>query len=128
MSGLTENFELGCEIYKKQRGKDFALKRFPTDPASIDDIAKLSISRCYGDVWARSGLDMRSRAFITISILATIGALDQLRNHIEGAHALGITKDEIVEWLIQLNSYIGTPKAAIALGTAREAWKDMGQK
>ena len=128
MSDLTASYELGCAVYKKQRGKDYVLKSFPSDPPSVDEIAKLAISRCYGDVWSRPGLDMRTRAFITITVLATIGALDQLKNHILGAHDLGITKDEIVEWLVHLNSYIGTPKATIALSTARAAWKDMAEK
>lgn len=125
MSKLNESYEEGLRVYHAQRGVDFELKRTPFDPDSIDDIAKLSISRCYGDVWSRPGLDMRTRAFITISLLAALGADDQLRNHIVGAHKVGITKDEIVEWLLHINSYLGTPKGAQSLAISRQAWKQL---
>lgn len=128
MANLNESYEEGLRTYRAQRGVDFELKRTPYDPASIDDIAKLSISRCYGDVWSRPGLDMRTRAFITISLLAALGADDQLRNHVVGAHKVGITKDEIVEWLLHINSYLGTPKGATSLAIARQAWKQLADE
>jgi len=125
MPNLNASYELGLQTYKAQRGKDYVLKRLPYDPASIDDIAKLSISRCYGDVWSRPGLDMRTRALITMSFLIAIGADEQLKNHIQGAHQAGVTKDEIVEWLLHVSSYLGTPKSVMALKIAREVWKEM---
>lgn len=128
MANLNESYEKGLRTYRAQRGTDFELKKSPHDPASIDDIAKLSISRCYGDVWSRPGLDMRTRAFITISLLAALGADDQLRNHIVGAHKAGITKDEIVEWLLHVNSYLGTPKGVMSLAIARQAWKQLAEE
>ena len=127
MSDLNHNYEEGLKAYRKQRGTDYVLKRFPYDPSSVEDIAKLSITRCYGDVWSRPGLDLRTRALITISFLICLGADEQLKNHLHGAHKAGVTKDEIVEWLLHVNSYIGTPKGVMALKIAREVWKEMAE-
>ena len=40
----------------------------------------------------------------------------------------GVTKDQMVDWLIHVNSYIGTPRAVAALRVAREVWTEMGEE
>src|SRR6188768_2397541 len=50
---------------------------------------------CFGDVWSRPGLDRKTRSMLTIAILVGQSRPDQLRNHINGALANGVTKDEI---------------------------------
>ena len=116
------------KAYKQYGGKEYVLKTSPHDPPSIRDISLLGVDRCYGESWNRKGLDMKTKALITISMLATLGIEPELKTHIRHAHHQGVTKDQMVDWLIHVNSYIGTPRAVAALRVAREVWTEMGQE
>ena len=116
------------KAYKQYGGKDYVLKSTPDDPGSINDIALLGVDRCYGESWNRKGLDMKTKALITISMLATLGIEPELKTHIRHAHQQGVTKDQMVDWLIHVNSYIGTPRAVAALRIAREVWAEMAKE
>ena len=80
---------------------------------------------CFGDVWSRPGLDRKTRSMLTIAILAGQSRPDQLRNHINGALANGVTKDEIREILRHAMIYVGIPAAADAWGHAAAALKEI---
>ncbi len=81
---------------------------------------------CFGDVWTRPGLDHKTRSMLTIAILAVISRPTQLRHHVRGAIANGVTPDEIREVLLQVMVYGGVPAAADSFGHAREVLKEMG--
>ncbi|WP_454017110.1 carboxymuconolactone decarboxylase family protein [Azospirillum sp. Marseille-Q6669] len=84
----------------------------------------------FGDIYSRPGLDLRSREIATIAALAAMGnAAPQLKVHIEAGLNVGLTRDEIVEVLIQMAVYAGFPAALNGLFAAKEvfAMKD-GQR
>ena len=64
----------------------------------------------YGDVFSRPALSLCTRELATISALTALGnAQPQLKVHIEGALNVGCTPEEIVEVIIQLAVYAGSP-------------------
>jgi len=81
---------------------------------------------CFGDVWTRPGLDHKTRSMLTIAILAVISRPTQLRYHVRGAIANGVTPEEIREVLLHVMVYGGVPAAADSFGHAREVLKEMG--
>jgi 4-carboxymuconolactone decarboxylase len=120
--------EAALKAYKQHTGRDYVYKSGPHDPPSIKDLAGLGLDRTYGDSWGRPGLDMRTKSFICMTLTAALGCDDQLKSHVAAAHNTGITKDEVVEWLIHLNGYLGTPRTNVALKAVREVWKTMADK
>ncbi|MBS4102596.1 carboxymuconolactone decarboxylase family protein, partial [Tsukamurella paurometabola] len=55
----------------------------------------------FGDIYARPGLDPRSRQLVTLGALTALGGTEpQLRVHINAALNVGITRDEVVEALL----------------------------
>ena len=113
------------ESFKEHTGKDYEFRLSPSDPPSITDIASLGLDRTYGESWCRPGLDLKTKSLITMTVVATLGCDDYLHNHIVAAHNVGVTKDEVVDWLIHLNGYLGTPRTNVALRVAREVWTKM---
>jgi 3-oxoadipate enol-lactonase/4-carboxymuconolactone decarboxylase len=79
----------------------------------------------WGEVWARPGLDRRTRSAITLTALVALGREDELAMHVRAALRNGLTRDEIGEILIQCAVYCGVPAAngafAIAQGVLDEA-------
>lgn len=63
----------------------------------------------YGEIWARPGLDHRTRSFITVAVLAALGHEDQLYRHVNCALNIGITPEEIHEALLHTGCYSGLP-------------------
>lgn len=78
---------------------------------------------CFGDVWSRPELDRKTRSMLTIALLIGQSRPDQLKNHITGALANGVTKEEIREILLHATIYVGLPAGSDSWRHAREALK-----
>jgi 4-carboxymuconolactone decarboxylase len=77
----------------------------------------------FGDIYSRPGLDLRSREIATIASLAAMGnATPQLKVHIEAGLNVGLTREEIVEVLMQMAVYAGFPAALNGLFAAKEVF------
>ena len=120
--------DIALKAYTQHTGKQYAAKSSAHDPANMKDLAALGLDRTYGDSWSRPGLDMRTKSFVCMTLTAALGCDDQLKSHIIAAHSTGITKEEVVEWLIHLNGYLGTPRTNVALKLVREVWAGMAVK
>lgn len=74
----------------------------------------------FGMFWSRPGLDVRSRSLCTVAQLAALGRTDELKAHLYGALNLGISRDELIEVLMQTACYAGVPAAVQALNAAAD--------
>jgi 4-carboxymuconolactone decarboxylase len=77
----------------------------------------------WGEVWARPGLDRRSRSMITMAVLIALGQEEELARHIDAARRNGVTEIELQEVLLHTAIYAGVPAANRALSIARETLK-----
>ena len=98
------------------------MKSAPTLPAHAlaPDFFSLVTQFVFGMFWSRPNLDLRSRSLCTVAQLAALGKTDELKGHLVGALNLGITRDELVEVLMQTACYAGVPTAVSALNAAAE--------
>lgn len=80
------------------------------------DFARIAIAFPYGEIFARAGLDLKTRALLAVAVTAAAGnALPQLRDHVAAALRLGWTRTEVIEALIQTAVFAGFPAASNAL-------------
>lgn len=75
----------------------------------------------WGDVWARDGLDRRTRSCITLAVLTAMRAHDELPMHVRAARRNGLTPGEIGEVLLHTAVYAGLPAANSAFKIAQQA-------
>jgi 4-carboxymuconolactone decarboxylase len=80
----------------------------------------------WGDVWARDGLDRRTRSCITLALLAALGHHDELALHVRAALRNGLTPDEIGEVLLHTAVYAGVPAANSAFARAQAVLREEG--
>lgn len=73
---------------------------------------------CFGMFWDRPNLAVRDRSLITVAMLAALGRQEELAGHLRGARNVGISRDELVEVLMQVGVYAGVPMGVAALNTA----------
>ena len=87
------------------------------------DFAQYLIEFPFGDIYSRTGLDLRTRELTTVAALAALGnAAPQLKVHIHAALNVGCTRQEIVEVIMQMAVYAGFPAALNGLFAAKEVF------
>jgi 4-carboxymuconolactone decarboxylase len=82
------------------------------------DFQDLITRYAWGEIWARPGLDRRTRSAITLTALIAIGRMDELPMHVRAALRNGLSEDEIKEVLLQTAVYCGVPAANTAFAVA----------
>jgi 4-carboxymuconolactone decarboxylase len=87
------------------------------------DFARYLIEFPFGDIYSRPGLDLRSREIAVVASLTALGnAAPQLKVHIQAALNVGVSKNEIVEVIMQMAVYAGFPAALNGLSVAKEVF------
>jgi 4-carboxymuconolactone decarboxylase len=87
------------------------------------DFARYVIEFPFGDIYSRPGLDLRSREIATIAALTAMGtATPQLKVHIEAGLNVGLSREEVIEVIIQMAVYAGFPAALNGLFAAKEVF------
>lgn len=96
--------------------------------ASLDEFHNEAIEILLGfsfvDVVAREGLSLQTREMLTVAMLAAMGtAPGQLEFHMRAALNTGVTREEIVEIVLQVAVYAGIPASMNAITAAKSAFK-----
>jgi len=82
----------------------------------------------WGEIWARPGLDRRTRSCITLTALVALGHLEELELHVRAAIRNGLTEQEIGEVFLQSAVYCGVPAANSAFAVARRVLSERGEE
>ena len=118
----SERYIIGQEMLQRVDGKGGeAVVDSLRDIAP--DFARYLIEFPFGDIYARPGLDLRSREIATIAALTALGnAEPQLKVHIAAGLNVGLTQEEITEAIMQMAVYAGFPAALNGLFAAKEVF------
>ncbi len=91
------------------------------------DFARYLIEFPFGDIYSRPGLELRSREIAVVAALTALGnAAPQLKVHIQGALNVGVSRQEVVETIMQMAVYAGFPAALNGLFAAQEVFAEAG--
>ncbi len=84
------------------------------------DLGRYIVEFAFGDLYCRSGLDLRAREIATVAALTAMGtARPQLEVHLGAALNVGCTRDELVEVILQMAAYAGFPAALNGIAALR---------
>ena len=111
----SNRYEKGLKIQQPLYGDEIkkSLEGLPDNFG--DKIARLLSEVCFGDFYARKGLDLKTRELLVLAILVTDGNEDTLKSHIKGNLKAGNTKEDVAAAIIQCMPYIGFSKTFKAL-------------
>ena len=79
----------------------------------------------WGDVWAREGLDRRTRSIVTLTALTALRAENEIAMHVRAAITNGLTPAEIAEVILHTAVYAGVPAANAAFAIAQRTLAEM---
>jgi 3-oxoadipate enol-lactonase/4-carboxymuconolactone decarboxylase len=111
-----EGMRIRREILGDEHVDEAVAKTTPDTEAFQDLITRYA----WGEIWARPGLDRRTRSAITLMALVALGREHELAMHIRAALRNGLTREEIGEVLLQSAIYCGVPAANGAFAIFRD--------
>ena len=119
-----EKYENGMRIRRSVLGNDH-VERAEAGKSDFDaDFQRLITETAWGSVWARSGLDKKTRHLLTIAMLATLGHHEELAMHIRATRNTGVTREDVKEVLLQVAVYAGIPAANAAFAVAKRVYRE----
>ena len=126
MATDQEHFTAGINLRHEMFGEAGAEKQIEDATAFNGPFQDLITRYCFGEVWNRPPLDRKTRSMLCLAIVACLSRPNQLRVHVRGAIANGVSVDEIREVLIHVMIYGGVPAAADSFQHAQDVLKEMG--
>ncbi len=107
----TSRFNKGLELLTKIDG-EAGQNVIESLQDICPDLAKYTIEYPFGDIYAREGLDLKSREIATVAALTALGnCAPQLKVHLNAALNVGCSEEEIKEVILQMSVYAGFPAA-----------------
>jgi 4-carboxymuconolactone decarboxylase len=122
----SEHFAVGLEVRRAVLGAEYVDRSI----ASADDFMmafqEITTEWCWGYAWSREGLDRKTRSMLNLAMLTALSKPAELKLHVRGALANGVTVDEIKEILVHSTVYCGIPAGLEAFKAAHEVLKAEG--
>ncbi len=121
MTDHDASYQAGMQIRREMFGRAGAEDRIEAATDFNRPFEDVVTRYCFGETWARPGLDRRTRSMITLAALTALVRPNQLKVHVRGALANGVTPDEIREILLHTAVYAGIPAGVEAFTAAADA-------
>lgn len=112
-------YDDGMKVRKEVLGDEYVERALARTTEFDADFQRFITEMAWGSVWARPGLDRRTRSLVTIAILAALGR-EELAVHLHGSHNIGVDPHEIAEVLMHVAVYAGVPAANAAFAKAKQ--------
>jgi 4-carboxymuconolactone decarboxylase len=113
-------FDEGLKVQKSIFGEviDHMHKNAPDNQKHIQNYLS---AFCFGDIYTRNGLDLKTRELLTLCILTALGGCEsQVRSHVVGNLNVGNDKDTMLAAITQSLPYIGFPRTLNAIACINE--------
>jgi 4-carboxymuconolactone decarboxylase len=126
----SETYRRGKEIRRRLLGDayvdqaDRTTYRTPAMRAFIDHATET----VFGALWARPGLDLKTRTLVCVVSDAATGRHAELAIHLRMALRQGWTEQELTEALLHLSGYVGVPLVREALLTATDVFAEAARE
>jgi 4-carboxymuconolactone decarboxylase len=116
----------GVAIRREMFGEEFTDRQIEQANRFVEPMQNVVSKYCFGETWSREGLARRERSMITLGVLCAMGRSKELRVHVKGALANGVTPLEIREILLHTMVYAGVPLGVDAFHNATESLAEEG--
>ena len=117
-------YDRGMEVRREVLGDEHVDEAIRATTDLTADFQSFITRYAWGEIWARPGLDRKTRSCITLTALVALNKPEEPEMHVRAALRNGLTPEEIGEVLLQCAVYCGVPAANAAFGIARRVLED----
>lgn len=86
----------------------------------------ITTEMCWGYAWTRDGLSRKTRSMLNLAMLTALNRPAEIKLHVKGALANGVTVEEIKEVLLHATVYCGIPAGLDAFKVANVVLEEEG--
>lgn len=116
----SEQFNKGLEVRRAVLGKEYVDGSLAKADDFMMAFQRITTEWCWGYAWTRPGLDRKSRSMLNLAMLTALNRPAEIKLHVKGALANGVTVEEIKEILLHATVYCGIPAGLDAFKAAHE--------
>lgn len=124
MENMMDMKEIGRKIIGELQGEAALVAKDKTRNEFNSVFQDYADGVCFGQIWARPGIERKLRSILNIAMLTALNRPNQLRSHLNGALNNGCTVDELREILLQSVVYCGLPAALDAVRVAEDVLRE----
>lgn len=125
----TQRYERGLALLQQLHGGEAGQNIMDALGEICPEIVDMTIEWGFGTVVARNGIDLATRELVTIAACTALGHTTlQLEAHIAAALKIGVSKDAIIDTLLQMIFYAGMASVVNAMMIAKKVFKDFDNK
>ena len=121
-----DSYELGMRRRRDVLGNEYV----DANLAGADELTRtfqdLVTVQVWGRAWAGEALDDRTRALVTLGILAALGKVDELEIYAKAALRTGASVEDIRDVLVHVMAYCGAPAGRQAFLAASRGLRSVG--
>jgi 4-carboxymuconolactone decarboxylase len=116
----SEMFKQGLEVRRAVLGTEYVDGSLAKADDFMMAFQRITTEWCWGYAWTRAGLDRKSRSMLNLAMLTALNRPAEIKLHVKGALANGVSVDEIKEILLHATVYCGIPAGLDAFKAAHE--------
>jgi 3-hydroxyisobutyrate dehydrogenase len=117
---MSEMYEKGIQVRREVLGAEAVERAMAKADEFTLPYQQLTNEYCWGAIWARDGMDRKTRSLLNLAMLTALNRPQELRIHVKAALTNGVKKDQIREVLLQCAVYCGIPAGREAFEIAGE--------
>jgi 3-oxoadipate enol-lactonase/4-carboxymuconolactone decarboxylase len=121
----AETYAAGMAVRRAVLGDEHVDGATASVDATTRDFQELITRYAWGTIWTRPGLDRRSRSMVTLTALVAHGHWQELAMHVRAALRNGLSREEVVEVLLQTAVYCSVPSANSAFRVAQQVFDEL---
>ena len=121
----TDQFRKGLAIRREVLGDPYVDRSLSAADDVSAPLQKLITEWCWGEIWSRPNLERRMRSVLNLGMTMALNRQSEFKLHLRGALNNGVTRDEVVEIILQGAIYCGAPASLDAMKSAQAVFKEM---
>ena len=94
----------------------------------METFRDIAVENVFGALWARPGLDLKTRTLICVVSDVATGRETELELHLRMALRQGWSETELTETLVHLSGYVGVPLVRGAMLVASKLFAQLGEE
>jgi 4-carboxymuconolactone decarboxylase len=116
----NDQFNKGLEVRRAVLGTDYVDGSIAKADDFMMAFQRITTEWCWGYAWTRPGLDRKTRSMLNLAMLTALNRPAEIKLHVKGAIANGVSVEEIKEILLHSTVYCGIPAGLDAFKAAHE--------
>jgi|UniRef100_A0A8J4M7D8 4-carboxymuconolactone decarboxylase len=116
----SEMFQKGLEVRRAVLGAEYVDGSIAKADDFMMAFQRITTEWCWGYAWTRPGLERKTRSMLNLAMLTALGKTPEIKLHVKGALANGVSVEEIKEILLHATVYCGIPAGLDAFKAAHE--------